>query len=181
MPPRVLQATPSGYLVRLDDGTTVNLPEHVAVQSGLVAPTDGSQQLPAQTPPQPWAWPDGPVFNGPQVQAAASPDRMHGVNEGRYIPPQQGQLMAANVGVDRGNGVSEGRYFPPGQAPVQQSIADNIRTDQNNGVFEGRYNPDARPVVDKNAPVYMDATEDVARAQRKADHIKQLRTMLGLE
>jgi hypothetical protein len=110
-------------LVALEDGTNIMMPEHVAVQAGLVQPTQGSQQV--------------PLLDGPNV-AMAGPTNM---------PPPTPQ------DIDRSNGVSEARYLPP------------------------------QPKVGMAAPptAQLDATEDVERAGRKAKHISQLRSMLGLE
>jgi hypothetical protein len=115
----VLQATPSGYIVQLEDGTQVNMPEHVAVKAGLVQPTAGSQL----TPP--------PVWQPPT--------------------PAAGTEMPFSLGAsNRAQGVSEGLYNP-------------------------------NPAPDPNTPVHRDATEDIARAGRKKQHISQLRQLLGLE
>ncbi len=49
----VLQATPTGYLTEMEDGSQVMFPEHVLVDAGLVGPTPGLYQQqpdPAQLP-----------------------------------------------------------------------------------------------------------------------------------
>lgn len=69
--PKAVQATPSGYLVDLGDGSPPRLwPEHIAVDAGLVGPTEGLYQDPAQTAGvDPYAAPQAPV----DVAAAGMP------------------------------------------------------------------------------------------------------------
>ncbi len=79
--PRILQATPSGYMVQLDDGSTHLMPEHVAVRAGMVQPTAGSTRV--------------PIASGPETQATAgSPPIAAGPNR---VPTDVGPISVHSV------------------------------------------------------------------------------------
>jgi hypothetical protein len=73
--PKVVQGAPGGYLVDLGDGSEPRLwPEHVAVEAGLVPPTQGLYQSSAQSPGvDPYAAPQAPVDVAQQMVQPAAP------------------------------------------------------------------------------------------------------------
>jgi hypothetical protein len=120
---RVLQATPTGYLTEMDDGSQVMFPEHVLVDAGLVAPTQGlyrpdMMQSPGQVPSAPAA-PQEPV---PPAMPGSDPS----IEATGVAPPQPaapgGPTAAPPPGVSVHSGESAGYSRPvwmqrPGKIP----------------------------------------------------------------
>lgn len=176
--PRILQATPSGYIVELEDGNKVLMPEHVVVQAGLVQPSAGAQHAPVGPPPSVTEFSPNGSTNKQVYPPGAAPWQPGGSTE--VSVPDAGYADAIRGGANRRPTHVGPSRVPtatgPAYGPYDSSSARTpAENDFANGVREGG---GRKPTT--NIPVQMNVADDFAREDRRNQSIARLRAMLGL-
>lgn len=177
MPPQVLQATPSGFLVQLDDGSQHEFPEDIVLKSGLLQPGGYGprEQSPVGTLGAPVAPPQAPPVQ-PSLPNVQQPMGGPSSTFGAAAPPPQPVLPPGVGSMGHSNSVSTrqpvwmDRGAPPPTTGFDQSLADQRAADaatQQTIAQQGaalRQTQAAQSDVD----IY-DAKSEAIKAQRTAD------------
>lgn len=177
MPPQVLQATPSGFLVQLDDGSQHEFPEDIVLKSGLLQPGGYGprEQSPVGTLGAPVAPPQAPPVQ-PSLPNVQQPMGGPSSTFGAAAPPPQPVLPPGVGSMGHSNSVSTrqpvwmDRGAPPPTTGFDQSLADQRAADaatQQTIAQQGtalRQKQAAQSDVD----IY-DAKGEAIKAQRTAD------------
>jgi hypothetical protein len=162
--PKVVQAAPGGYFVDLGDGSEPRLfPESVVVESGLVGPTQGMYQDPAQTagvdPYAPVATPAQQAMQ-PAVAPAAAPAAPAAPAPVAPAPaPLGSQSSSLSISHSTPGYTDRRKAFGPTPAPLDLSGL-QTELDESNQRVIGAYDTQAQ------------SFEDRANAETKADEVR---------